>query len=162
MSKSLKMIFFAVWLIGCVAIAGFFPAQADISQPGLPDIGRRSYVLGGDEPHRPTVIVEDGKTEGSIGPQVRVLRDPARPGSPDKAPPPVIRAKKLQAPVARSALKSAEPRELPGQLRFKRMAVSGSLVQPRVQFSRRTLTVGRTDEPVRRDFLERVSEAASR
>jgi hypothetical protein len=161
MAKSIKLTIFAAWLLGCVGIMTFFPAQADISQPGLPDVGRRTYVLGDEEPFKPTVIVGDDKREEQIKVESRILRDPARPGSPDKVAPPMIRKKAKQPVVARST-PAAQPREMPGQLRFKRMAVTGSLVQPRVQFSRRTLTVGRTDEPTRRDFIERVREAADR
>jgi len=148
-----KFAFFGVWLAGLAGIAVFWPAHADVSQPGLPKLGERSYVLDPATRYEPVAIVPDRPAT------VRFLRDPARPGTPDRAPPPKV---EIQRRLKRAAPVVANRPDAPGQLRFRRLSVSGSLVEPRVRFTREPLKVGRTDEPTRRDFMERVFDAAER
>ena len=43
-----------------------------------------------------------------------------------------------------------------GQMKFKKLSVSGHVSQPRVEFSRDLLPVDRADEPLPQDFYQKV------
>lgn len=112
-----------------------------------PPIGERKYLFD-KESAQPVVIQSASKAS-----EAHYLKDPIQPGQ--LVPPKVVSVKK-QAKIA------AGPKTKPGQLRFKKVLVSGHTILPRVEFSRDVLPVGRADEPVTQDFFQKVFEPATR
>ena len=82
----------------------------------------------------------------------KYLKDPMQPSRDAKvevARPGVKKAK------AKTAVKIARA-EKHGQMKFKKLSVSGHVSQPRVEFSRDLLPVDRADEPLPQDFYQKV------
>ncbi len=113
---------------------------------GLPQIGERHYQVGGDRYAPVTIKKATGKGEG------KYLKDPIQPSKDAKVETarPVVKKKKAE-PIAKVARA-----EKNGQMRFKKLSVSGHVSQPRVEFSRDLLPVDRADEPLPQDFYQKV------
>jgi len=109
----------------------------------LPPIGKRQYVIDRAAPFAPVVIKKDQGKPANV-----VLKDPLQPGHEAKVLAPVRKPIRRRRPARR--------REMPGQLRFHALTVSGHLLQPRAKFAPDYLSVGRADEPTSRDFLDKV------
>ncbi len=112
----------------------------------LPKIGDRHYEVGGDR-YAP-VTIKKASNEGSG----KYLKDPMQPSKEAKV--------QVARPVVRKAKPKAEVRvaraEKNGQMKFKKLSVSGHVSQPRVEFSRDLLPVDRADEPLPQDFYQKV------
>lgn len=112
----------------------------------LPQIGDRHYQVGGDRYAPVTIKKATGPGEG------KYLKDPIQPSKDAQvqvARP--VPKKKQSAPVVKVARA-----EKNGQMRFKKLSVSGHVSQPRVEFSRDLLPVDRADEPLPQDFYQKV------
>lgn len=128
-------------------------AKTQMDPKRLP-LGKRDYIVNGDDRFGPVQIQkreENSQTDRQIGVK---LRDPAKPGDPPRT---VAAEKKIKTQVEYKTVKDVAK---PQRLRFAKMPVSGSNVEPRVRFERNTLPTGRVDEPVRMEFLQKVSDAA--
>ncbi len=118
--------------------------EAQKGAKSLPKIGDRHYEVGGDR-YAP-VTIKKASTEASG----KYLKDPMQPSKDAKVEVarPGVRKPKAVAKVARA--------EKNGQMKFKKLSVSGHVSQPRVEFSRDLLPVDRADEPLPQDFYQKV------
>jgi hypothetical protein len=144
-SRSLRVAL-GVAAAAAVGIAAFAALAGPAENHQLPPIGERKYIVDEKSPYAPVAIQEKGKVVKET-----YLKDPIAPGTPIQPRPPVKR-------VAQPAPKPRQPLWQPTRMRFNKLAVRGHLNRPRVEFTRDILPVGRADEPVRQDFMQKVFE----
>jgi len=122
----------------------------------VPPIGKRIYI-----------IEEDGSAK-VVAPSAQknsqpVLKDPTLEKNKinfakDKIQQPAQYLKPSAKAQKAIVKKSEVPRKHNNTLSFKKSRITGSLREPRVKFARNELSVGRRDEPIKRDFFQKVFE----
>ena len=133
-----------------IVIFSFLPNEAFSSE--LPPLGERKYLISSDAPTGPVKIQSSSKPVKEV-----YLRDPmnSKSGKPHDTRPSQRRV---------LAKKKAEKRKVnikETKLAFKAIAVSGRTTKPRVRFVRDLIEVKRADEPLSKDFYQRVFLPAS-
>jgi hypothetical protein len=122
--------------------------QVFAASTSLAPIGKRVYVLDEQEKTGPTSIQAESQRPKSAA----YMKDPAAPGGPihltQKATPSAPKAKPLLAKAA--------------VLTLKKQKIVGNYSYPRVGFASDKPVVQRVDEPLGKDFLERIFDDAER
>jgi hypothetical protein len=114
----------------------------------LPPIGKRAYIVGKDRGRAPVVILRDGDQNkaGQVS-SAEVMRDPVASNALPK--PPGISPQVKKNPDTERRVKAAS-------LRFQKLNISGKSSKPRVEFVQEPVRLERADEPISRDFFEKV------
>lgn len=134
----------------CLLLLGAGPSWA-VEGADLPPVGQRTYVIGADGGRAPVAILRDGGGHVLREPMATpVMRDPALAGSGPKRPQP----QQKKAVVRRSPVVGM--REKAASLRFGRVKIVGKASRPSVDFVQQPLPFERVDEPLSRDFFQKV------
>ena len=116
----------------------------------LPPIGKRTYIVGKDGGRAPVAILRDG---------VQQKVDQASPGEVMRDPI-LHESKALPKSVGgRPQVKKnpeTERREKAASIRFRKVNISGKSSKPRVEFVQEPVRLERADEPISRDFFDKV------
>ena len=116
----------------------------------LPPIGKRAYIVGKDGGRAPVAILRDGdqnKTGQVLS--AEVMRDPIQHASSTLPKPPGSSPQVKKNSDTERRVKAAS-------LRFQKLSISGKSSKPRVEFVQEPVRLERADEPISRDFFDKV------
>lgn len=128
-------------------------AQKAEDHTGVPPIGQRKYVIQKDGSVK--IVPLDEEVDGPY------LKDPKLSKTQNSAAAKKKAFKKIEKKQLKAANTKTSGAPKKATIKFGSKKVSGDLIQPRVDFSREQLEVGRVDEPVGGDFYRHVFDPAS-